>query len=42
MLSLYRYLYIDEEYIIFILGTFTMREYAKKKEKHDLDPTTTS
>ena len=29
-LSLYRYLYTDEEYIIFILGTFTMHEYAKK------------
>ena len=31
MLSLYEYLYIDKEYIIFILGTFTMHEYVKKK-----------
>jgi len=28
-LSLYKYLYINKYYSMFILGTFTMREYAK-------------
>jgi len=37
-LPLYKYLYIDNKYIIFILGTFTMCEYAKKKKSTTLGP----